>query len=523
MHYDIAIIGYGPVGAAAASMFGKKGFNIVVVEPKKDIWDIPRAVHFDGQVQRVFQTMGISSQVEEIVDTMTGITFLNHKGNKIVSLDMTNAPRKNSYHEDVMFDQPKFERILRNEAEKNENIDFKMGSYVSNLIPNKSNNILEIIDINTNQKTEISSSYVIGSDGADSFVRKSTNIESKDFKEDEDWIVVDYLVDDKFEINRQRYQVCDYRRPTTLLPITGNHVRWEFKVKPDDIIEDLEKEENIRNFMEPHLWRLHPDIDKNSGKLLRASKYTFHAVLAENFKFNNCFLIGDAAHQTPPFLGQGLCQGIKDAYNLCWKLSGVIEKKYDKKILESFSTERKEINNFMIKASVEQAKIVGSLDKFKAFRRDVFLTLARIFPKLQGVLTFQYKWQFKNGILDKDLYPNDSNGMIIPHPDLSIKKDNKQFDEYMDDKFSLILFNLKKEEIDNVNKLDSVKSFDGCVHHFDENHIFMSDGKLLKWSKKNNISAVVLRPDKHVYGCCDIKDIESKVDKLINKLHNDLI
>ena len=81
---------------------------------------------------------------------------------------------------------------------------------------------------------------------------------------------------------------------------------------------------------------------KNSGKLLRASKYTFHAVLAENFKFNNCFLIGDAAHQTPPFLGQGLCQGIKDAYNLCWKLSGVIEKKYDKKILESFSTERKE-------------------------------------------------------------------------------------------------------------------------------------------------------------------------------------
>ena len=93
----------------------------------------------------------------------------------------------------------------------------------------------------------------------------------------------------------------------------------------------------------------------------------------------------------------------------------------------------------------------------------------------------------------------------------------------MDDKFSLILFNLKKEEIDNVNKLDSVKTFDGCVHHFDENHIFMSDGKLLKWSKKNNISAVVLRPDKHVYGCCDNKHVESKVDKLINKLHNELI
>jgi hypothetical protein len=177
----------------------------------------------------------------------------------------------------------------------------------------------------------------------------------------------------------------------------------------------------------------------------------------------------------------------------------------------------------MIKASVEQAKVVGSLDKFKAFRRDVFLTLARIFPKLQGVLTFQYKWQFKEGILDKDLYPNDLNGMIIPHPDLSIKKDNKQFDEYMDDKFSLILFNLKNEEFENIKKLDSAQFFDDCIHHFDENHIFMSDGKLSKWAEKNNISAVLLRPDKHVYGCCNSKNIESKVDKLINKLHNELI
>ena len=222
MHYDIAIVGYGPVGAAAASMFGKKGFNTVVIEPKKDIWDIPRAVHFDGQVQRVYQSMGISSEVEKIIDIMTGITFLNHKGNKIVSLNMNNAPRKNSYHEDVMFDQPKFERILRNHAEKNKNIDFKIGSYVSKLDPRESGNLLEIFDTNTNKISEISASYVIGADGADSFVRKSTKIKSKDFKEDEDWIVVDYLVDDNFEINRQRYQVCDYRRPTTLLPITGN-------------------------------------------------------------------------------------------------------------------------------------------------------------------------------------------------------------------------------------------------------------------------------------------------------------
>lgn len=523
MHYDIAIIGYGPVGAAAASMFGKKGFNIVVIEPKKDIWDIPRAVHFDGQVQRVFKAMGIYSQVEQIIDEMTGINFINRKGKPIVSLSFENHPRLNGYNEDVMFDQPKFEKILRNEAEKSTNIEFRIGSYLKNLDAKESENVLEIVNTDTNELSQLTSRYVIGADGADSYVRKSTNINIHDFKEDEDWIVVDYLVDEKFKINRDRYQVCDYKRPTTLLPITGNHVRWEFKIKPDDDIEELEKEENIRNFMEPHLWRLNPKIDKNSGKLLRASRYTFHALIAENFRFNNCFLIGDAAHQTPPFLGQGLCQGIKDAYNLCWKLSGVLDGKYNENILESYTTERKEINNFMIKASVEQAKVVGSLNKYKSFLRDTYLTLAKIFPKLQGVLTFKYKWQFKNGILDKELYPNQINGMIIPHPDLSLKKDGKNFDESLGNNFSLILFNIKKEDFININKLDSAQFFDGCVHHYDENHIFMSDGKLLKWAEKNNISAVVLRPDQHVYGCCDGKDVESKVDKLINKLHNELI
>ena len=133
------------------------------------------------------------------------------------------------------------------------------------------------------------------------------NIESFDYKCDQDWVVVDYQVDDKYKINTDRYQICDYKRPTTIVPITGQHVRWEFKVNPDDNLATLEDEKNIRKMMKPHLWRLNPEIPLHSGKLLRSSAYTFHGLLAKNFKFNNCFLLGDAAHQMPPFLGQGLC------------------------------------------------------------------------------------------------------------------------------------------------------------------------------------------------------------------------
>ena len=115
-----------------------------------------------------------------------------------------------------------------------------------------------------------------------------------------------------------------------MLPIVGNHVRWEFMLKPDDDISIMENDSTIRDLMEPHLWRLNSSIDKNSGELIRSSKYTFHGLLVNDFKYMNCFLAGDAAHQTPPFLGQGLCQGIKDSYNLCWKINGIENNNYSK-------------------------------------------------------------------------------------------------------------------------------------------------------------------------------------------------
>ena len=116
--------------------------------------------------------------------------------------------------------------------------------------------------------------------------------------------------------------------PQQLFQLQENHVRWEFMIKPDDDISTLEDESNIRNLMEATFMEIKSRNYKRIWKVLRSSKYTFHGLLAKDFKFNNCFLIGDAAHQMPPFLGQGLCQGIKDAYNLCWKINGIDEQHF---------------------------------------------------------------------------------------------------------------------------------------------------------------------------------------------------
>ena len=521
-NFDVAIIGFGPVGATAANMFAKSGFNIIVVESKFDIWDIPRAVHFDGQTQRIFQSMGIMDQIDKIIDPATEVKFLDAKGKELIHLGgMNEGYQLNGYVEDVFFNQPKFEKILRDNAKKYENIDLKLGYELINLEANDGINNLKIV--NSSSEESFTAKYVLGCDGADSFIRKSLKIESHDFKCDQDWVVVDYLVDEKYSIeDRCRYQICDYKRPTTLLPITENHVRWEFMIKPDDDISNMENESTIRNLMEPHLWRLNPQITKESGTLLRSSKYTFHGLLAKDFKYKNCFLIGDAAHQTPPFLGQGLCQGIKDAYNLVWKINGIDKHHYSKKILDTYTIERSEVVTFAIETAIKQQNIIASQSMIKSFLRDLFLRTAAFFPKLLSFLSFSYPWNYSNGIIDNNLYPNDVNGIIIPQPNLKLRVNDLPFDQYIGDEFALLLFKCDHVFLEKINSLSNINIFNNNIFQVDENHIFNEDTEFFNWHNDKNITAVIIKPDKHVYGAITDSMKFENIEKLISKLHNDL-
>ena len=520
MHYDIAIIGYGPVGAMAANMFGSSDLNIVVIEPKKEIWDIPRAVALDGQAQRIFQSCGIINDIP--VNPIDGLTFINKNGQKLVYVDFTEHSTPNGYSETVGFSQPNLERTLRSRAELYKNITFKLGSSLSDLIATENNNELTVINNLTNNTEIISSTYLLACDGADSFVRKKLSIPSFDYKCEQDWIVVDYELDPKYEIQCSPHQICDYQRPTTLAPIMGRHIRWEFKYNSDDNQAEMEDEQNIRKMMRPHAWRINADLDISTGKLLRASKYRFHGLIADNFKSNNCFLLGDSAHQMPPFLGQGLCQGVKDVYNLHWKLTGVINGTYSKKILDTYSLERKAIVKSVTETAIKQGNIVGTQNKYVALVRDFILNCARQFPALLNFFQFYHPWPIKEGLIDKTLFKNKSNGIVIPQPDTNIKIEDKAFDQYIGYKFALLVFDQDQEVFDKIKSLDSVKIFDGNIHLLNPMHPFNADKSFVEWQKKHNISAVIIRPDRHVYGCCDHHSIIQKIDKLSNKLHNSI-
>jgi 3-(3-hydroxy-phenyl)propionate hydroxylase len=224
----------------------------------------------------------------------------------------------------------------------------------------------------------------------------------------------------------------------------------------------------------------------------------------------------------PPFLGQGLCQGIKDVYNLHWKLTGVIDGTYSKKILNTYSLERKAIVKSVTETAIKQGNIVGSQNKYIALVRDFILNCARHFPVLLNFFQFYHPWPIKSGLIDKTLFKNKANGIVIPQPNINIKIENNPFDQYIGYKFALLVFDQDQEVFDEIKSLNCVKIFDENIHLLNPGHPFNSDKSFVEWQKKHNISAVIIRPDRHVYGCCDGVDIIKKIEKLVKNLHNEV-
>ena len=185
--------------------------------------------------------------------------------------------------------------------------------------------------------------------------------------------------------------------------------------------------------------------------------------------------------------------------------------------------ERKGIVDFVIKGAMKQGDIIGSQDWFTATLRDIYLNIASYIPRLLRPLKFQKPWKIKNGIIDKELFPNDVNGVIIPHPSLNIKVENKLFDQFLGNNFGILVFDNTNNIYDEIKKLDSSKIFKDHIYLIDEDHEFNKDKKISRWSTENNIAATIYRPDQHIYGCVGHENVVNDIDKLTHKLIDELI
>ncbi|MFV0524836.1 MAG: bifunctional 3-(3-hydroxy-phenyl)propionate/3-hydroxycinnamic acid hydroxylase [Acidimicrobiales bacterium] len=362
MTADVAIVGYGPTGAALAILLAQAGHRVVVLERQPGPYPLPRAVHFDHEVGRILQACGIGDVLR--ARTEPGDVYEWRNGSGVVLLRIGHdGPAASGWPMSSMFHQPTLEALLDERVRGLAGVEVHRGAEVTGLEPGRDG-----VTVITADGPAVSARYVVGCDGANSTVRSLTGIPVHDLGFFYDWLIVDVVLDEPRVFTPLNVQICDPARPTTVVSGGPGRRRWEFMRLPDEPAYELDNLDRAWELLAP--WDVTPD----HATLERHAVYTFQARYAERWRQGRVLLAGDAAHQMPPFAGQGMCAGLRDAANLAWKLDLVLADLAPDRLLDAYDEERLPGARAAIENSMELGRIICVPDPADAAARDAAMS-----------------------------------------------------------------------------------------------------------------------------------------------------
>ena len=330
--YDVIIVGLGPTGGTLANLLALNGFSILILEREKNLYALPRAVHFDDEIMRVFQTIGITKKFLKNTIINKGTKFVNSEGKILLDWPRPKAITENGWYPSYRFHQPDLERNLRNRLKTFKKVKLMQNTEVIKIKNNK--NFVDLFFKRKNKTQKVSSKYVIGCDGARSTTREQMGSVLDNLGFTQKWAVVDLILrKNKNKLPDRTIQYSNSERPATYCRNVGKRRRWEFAIQDNENEKEILSDEYIWNFLKP--W-----LNEKEAYLERKAIYIFQSAIARKWRKGRIFIAGDAAHLMPPFMGQGMCAGIRDASNLAWKISWCINNKHDEKFLDTYQTER---------------------------------------------------------------------------------------------------------------------------------------------------------------------------------------
>ena len=441
---DVAILGYGPVGALLANLLGQAGLTVAVYERETAIHPLPRAVHFDGEVMRIFQSAGLAEHIALATrPSSQGMHFVNAEGRTLLVRRGIDGPGPHGWPNNWYFHQPMLEQVLREGVGRFPHVTVHLDH--------------EIGDVG-----ELDARYIVGCDGARSLVRRAIGGRQRDLGLHQPWLVVDLLCDPSSPrvkaLPDYTVQLCDPARPMTIVNVSGVRRRWEIMLMPGDDPARL----TAPDVFWPMLSRwLRPE----DARLERSAIYTFHSLVQEGWRKGNLLLAGDACHQTPPFLGQGMCAGMRDAANLAWKLEAVLRCGAPASLLDTYESERRPHVEAFIELAVRLGAVLQETDPAKAAARDArFAAGAEMFD-------FPHPQLGPGGRADSP----PPVGTIFPQPRLA---DGRLMDEAIGPRFAIVgeAGQLAKRRPEAV----------------------MLPGVGADWLAQRGLQAALLRPDRYI-------------------------
>jgi flavoprotein hydroxylase len=359
---DVAIVGYGPVGQVLAILLGQRGWRVSVLERWPSPYPLPRAVHFDHEVGRILQSAGVAGALAGKTEPAPIYEWRNAAGKTLLRFGRDAGGGLCGWPESNMFCQPELERILAERALSLPNVAVARGCEVVGALT--ADEGVELRARRAGDETTVRARFAVGCDGANSFVRGALGAAWTDLGFQFDWLIVDLIPREARSWDPLNWQLCDPARPTTVVSGGPGRRRFEFMRLPGESAEELNSERTAWRLLEP--WSLRPD----NAVLERHALYTFGARWADRWRSGRLLLAGDAAHLMPPFAGQGMCSGLRDAANLAWKLDLVLAGRAPESLLDSYPSERLPQVRQVIDFSMALGRVICIADPTEAAARD---------------------------------------------------------------------------------------------------------------------------------------------------------
>ena len=319
----------------------------MVIERDREIHPLPRAILLDGEIHRALIQLGLGEGLAPLLSPMRTAEYVDVTGVRLAGQDIPDKSVFGGLSPVSVHFQPDVDALLRREV-KSRGAGFVDGRTITDVSPDRDG-----VTVYADGHPVVRSRYVVGCDGASSTVRRSTGIGWDDLGFDQDWLVVDIQVHDRAACGLPDVarQVCDPRRPATMISGHERYYRWELQLQPGEVPGEMNTPARVWELLSP--W-----ITPDRAQLVRSAAYRFHAVVATTMRLDRVLLAGDAAHQMPPFMGQGLNSGMRDAVNLAWKLKWVLEGWSHEGLLDTYSTERRAHAKQVVEQSVEAGQLI---------------------------------------------------------------------------------------------------------------------------------------------------------------------
>ncbi len=373
-HYPVAIVGAGPTGLTLANLLGVYGVDTLLLERNAATVHEPRAVSIDDESLRTMQTAGLAGDVLKQTVAGYGSHYYSAAGRCFAKVQPTEQPF--GYPRRNAFRQPVLERQLREGLGRFPQVTAAFGHALVSFQQSEGGVALRVTPPGGGE-FEIACGYLVGCDGASSLVRRTLGIAMSGSSFNQRWLIVD--LENSLAESPHTKVFCNPTRPCIALPGPQRTRRYEFKLHPHERDEDFLAPDAVLRLLETH------EADPAS-RIVRTAVYTFHARLAEQWSRGRVFLAGDAAHLMPPFAGQGMNSGLRDANNLAWKLAAVVRGDLGRGLLASYQSERRDHAAAMIALALRIGRVLAPRNAWSAWLTENLFRLLDLVPKARDYI-----------------------------------------------------------------------------------------------------------------------------------------